>query len=117
MLALPVQTRSVYPSNHASFTYRQTIVALCWEIAEGICILARAGHRGIHPGANVAVDLLLWLAFTSLLTLAGLLGIAEGAGGSIFDYHSSRYYSTYADLLSAVTLKGQAILGLGALLT
>ncbi|KAK0389634.1 hypothetical protein NLU13_3209 [Sarocladium strictum] len=38
-------------------------VALVWNIAEGICILARGGHRGIHPGACVGVDLILWLGF------------------------------------------------------
>lgn len=32
-------------------------------MAEIICIFARGGHRGIHPGAVVAIDLILWLGF------------------------------------------------------
>jgi hypothetical protein len=38
-------------------------VAFVWSLAEAICICVRGGHRGIHPGACVGVDLILWLGF------------------------------------------------------
>jgi hypothetical protein len=38
-------------------------VAFVWSLVESICICARGGHRGIHPGACIAIDLILWLGF------------------------------------------------------
>ncbi|KAH8887884.1 hypothetical protein GQ53DRAFT_843985 [Thozetella sp. PMI_491] len=92
--------------------------AFCWAFAEGICILARGGHRGIHPGANVGLDLIIWLALTATLSLLGIIGIAQSTY-DLFDYiySSSRYSYLYSDLLSSAAGKGQAILGLGSLLT
>jgi hypothetical protein len=37
-------------------------------LAEAICICARGGHRGIHPGACVGVDLIIWLGFVGSAT-------------------------------------------------
>ncbi|KAL2186966.1 hypothetical protein L209DRAFT_752783 [Thermothelomyces heterothallicus CBS 203.75] len=39
------------------------VVTFIWDIAESICIWKRGGHRGIHPGAVVAIDLLAWLGW------------------------------------------------------
>ncbi|KFY07419.1 hypothetical protein V491_08530 [Pseudogymnoascus sp. VKM F-3775] len=37
--------------------------ALLWNIAEGITLIVRRrSYKGIHPGACVGVDLVLWLA-------------------------------------------------------
>lgn len=42
-----------------------------WDVAECICIWKRGGHRGIHPGAVVAVDLFAWLGwgFVNLIVI------------------------------------------------
>lgn len=42
-----------------------------WDVAEIICILKRGGHRGIHPGAIIAMDLLSWLAWAWLCVFIG----------------------------------------------
>lgn len=90
------------------------IVALAWDIAEGICILVRGGHRGIHPGACVGVDLILWLGLIASTTILGLLGLGSAR---FFFYYNSYYYdyydydydsSFYSDLIS----KSRATLGL-----
>ncbi|KAH8176700.1 hypothetical protein LIA77_05118 [Sarocladium implicatum] len=48
--------------------------SLIWNIAEGICLVVRGGHRGIHPGACVGVDLILWLGFSSCSIMFTLFG-------------------------------------------
>ncbi|KAK4184373.1 hypothetical protein QBC35DRAFT_59274 [Podospora australis] len=119
-----------------------TVVSFCWALAEGICIVVRAGHRGIHPGANVALDLLLWLAFIILTVVLFLVGVAttvisdvysggndwsgynrdSGSSSSPYGGSSSssrdRYnYDNEVDKqLEAVAAKGQALIGLGATL-
>ena len=60
-------------------------LSLIWNFAEGICVLTRGGHRGIHPGANVALDLILWLGLTGMCVALALLG----AGASVV---SGSYY-------------------------
>ncbi|KAK4209036.1 hypothetical protein QBC37DRAFT_324681 [Rhypophila decipiens] len=63
-----------------------TIVSMCWSLSEMICIYVRGGHRGIHPGACVAVDLLLWLAFigaTAMLSLSQTLDDAVAKGKAL----------------------------------
>jgi len=98
-------------------------VALAWSLAEGICILARGGRRGIHPGACVGVDLILWLGLTACTTMIALFGIASA---HILGYYSYSYgyyddYYGYSDLdgynLSDLIGKGRAIVGLSASLT
>jgi len=39
----------------------QVFVSVQWCIAELVCIIKLSGHRGIHPGANVGIDLAIWL--------------------------------------------------------
>ncbi|KXX80754.1 hypothetical protein MMYC01_201472 [Madurella mycetomatis] len=58
----------------------QSVASAIWSFSEILCIFARDGHRGIHPGACVAVDLLLWLALapgTAILFLRGMLQDAQ----------------------------------------
>jgi hypothetical protein len=103
----------------------QAAVSAIWSLAEGICILARAGHRGIHPGANVALDLLLWLGLVAGTVLLWLLGVAtllvSSSSSWLYDYnrdYDSRYdYSGVSDAISRVAAMGQALIGLGATLT
>ncbi|KAK4223253.1 hypothetical protein QBC38DRAFT_373524 [Podospora fimiseda] len=47
-------------------------VPFIWSVAEAICIWKRPGNRGIHPGAVVGVDLIIWLGlgFVHLVMLA-----------------------------------------------
>ncbi|KAM7208412.1 hypothetical protein V8F20_001390, partial [Naviculisporaceae sp. PSN 640] len=83
-----------------------TVVSICWSLSEMICIYVRAGHRGIHPGACVAVDLLLWLAFIAATAMLSILGIAT--------YNDD--YESVSQTLNGVAAKGQALIGLGATL-
>ncbi|KAK5662273.1 hypothetical protein OQA88_8179 [Cercophora sp. LCS_1] len=92
-------------------------VSLAWNVAEGICIVTRGGHRGIHPGANVALDLLLWLALVCVCVALWFLGLASSAIGSY------SYFSSYDDLYNdayysarEIAGKGQAMLGICAVL-
>ncbi|KAL2756390.1 hypothetical protein ACRALDRAFT_1081731 [Sodiomyces alcalophilus JCM 7366] len=39
------------------------IAAIIWEVAEFITLCARGGRVGIHPGAHVALHLLIWLVW------------------------------------------------------
>lgn len=66
---------------------------MIWTIAESICIVVRPGRRGIHPGANVALDLILWLLFipaTAALTFISFASDFEAA----VDESSSSYYGS-----------------------
>ncbi|KAH6998362.1 hypothetical protein BKA56DRAFT_664955 [Ilyonectria sp. MPI-CAGE-AT-0026] len=59
-------------------------VAFIWNFSESICLCVRRGHRGIHPGAVVGVDLILWLGYlVAIVIFAIWTGIADG------------YYYTY----------------------
>ncbi|KAL8297333.1 hypothetical protein RB597_006432 [Gaeumannomyces tritici] len=49
------------------------IVSLGWQIAEFITVGVHKDRRGIHPGAHVALHLLLWLTFAMTVTLLGFL--------------------------------------------
>lgn len=97
------------------------LVALAWSLAEGICILARGGHRGIHPGACVGVDLLLWLGLTACTVMIALFGIASASIlSSYYGSYSSSYYDYYdfdGYNMSELIGKGRAIVGLSAALT
>ncbi|KAK3291649.1 uncharacterized protein B0H64DRAFT_409668 [Chaetomium fimeti] len=97
----------------------QAAVSTIWSFAEGICIITRAGRRGIHPGANVAVDLLLWLG---LVVGTVLLWLGGAAAPVTFRYYYSGdgydqdRYDTLTELTRLAGL-GRALLGLGATLT
>ncbi|RYP88808.1 hypothetical protein DL769_000235 [Monosporascus sp. CRB-8-3] len=80
-------------------TIPQAGVALCWSVAELITICARTGQRGIHPGAHVALHLLLWLGFCASLglnglSLASMLIYSEYSEYYDYDYDYD-YYDTY----------------------
>ncbi|KAH6842413.1 hypothetical protein B0I37DRAFT_381868 [Chaetomium sp. MPI-CAGE-AT-0009] len=101
----------------------QAIVSAIWSLAEGICIIARAGHRGIHPGANVALDLLLWLglvAGTVLLWLTGVVAARVASSDWPDSYNVDIVYDGYdiggGDIASVVRM-WEALIGLGAALT
>jgi hypothetical protein len=68
-------------------------VAFVWNVAEGISILARGGRRGIHPGACVGVDLILWLGFL----VASVMYILFGYGWYFYTYGD--IYFTDSDIL------------------
>lgn len=54
-------------------------LSIVWNVAHMLVLLTR--HRSIHPGANVACDLLLWLG----LTVTGFFATV-GAGNSLWWY-------------------------------
>ncbi|KAK3349660.1 hypothetical protein B0T25DRAFT_247531 [Lasiosphaeria hispida] len=68
------------------------MLAACWDVAEGIAILARDGHRGIHPGANVGMDLVIWLAFAVTEFFLFLSGL-ENDPASFVRYYDDNNYS------------------------
>lgn len=84
-----------------------------------MCILARGGHRGIHPGACVAVDLLLWLALAPGTVILFLFGITTTVVANVSDYRDSPdlYGDTMLGGLQDALTRGQALVGLGAALT
>lgn len=86
----------------------QAVVSAVWSLSEGICILARGGRRGIHPGANVALDLLLWLGFVAGAVLVWIVGI-----GDYYDYYDYRGRGVQTRAAGL----GQAMIGLGSTLT
>ncbi len=104
-------------------------LSLIWNISEAICIVVRGGHRGIHPGANVALDLILWLGLAGADVALWLIGIASSVIGYASSYSSyGSYGSSYDDFndvfgddlsntVSGIRTKGQAMLGLTAVLT
>ncbi|KAH7162764.1 hypothetical protein B0J13DRAFT_536913 [Dactylonectria estremocensis] len=75
-------------------------VAFIWDVAESICLCTRRGHRGIHPGAVVGVDLILWLGYIVAVVLFGIIwGVND-------DYYYSYYYSSVTNY--------RALIGFGA---
>jgi len=84
------------------------IVGFVWDVAEAICILARRGHRGIHPGAIVAIDLLLWLGFIAATVLYGVFHF-------FFDTYSYSYSSYYYSEATALVYISRATLSFGVL--
>ncbi|KAK4165477.1 hypothetical protein QBC43DRAFT_186142, partial [Cladorrhinum sp. PSN259] len=43
---------------------------------DALCIVCRKGHRSIHPGVNVALDLVLFLSFIGTIIWFSLLSAA-----------------------------------------
>ncbi|KAI1485584.1 hypothetical protein F5X96DRAFT_321593 [Biscogniauxia mediterranea] len=84
------------------WTVPQASVSLIWSIAELITICARSGHRGIHPGAHVALHLLLWLGFIVGLGLTGYLLTFATLYGDYYDYYEY-YGNNYVELMRALT--------------
>jgi hypothetical protein len=89
----------------------QAGIGLCWSIAELITICARFGHRGIHPGAHVALHLLLWLGFSAAVGLtAYLLSFALECdyycrnNYYYYNYYSDTYISSEQALLAFLSL-------------
>jgi hypothetical protein len=97
----------------------QAAVSTIWSFAEGICIITRAGRRGIHPGANVALDLVLWLGLIVGTVLLWLLGVATPVTFGYYNYADSYNQDRYDTLTEMARLArlGQALLGLGSTLT
>ncbi|KAK4140580.1 uncharacterized protein C8A04DRAFT_14828 [Dichotomopilus funicola] len=101
------------------------IITFCWDIAEGVCILKRPGHRGIHPGAIVAVDLLAWLGW--LVVDFFLITYELFAYDDYMDrvYDDNGYYRYVPHKLSPqeqaivndVHAKGRAMMAFGILIT
>jgi hypothetical protein len=64
----------------------QIVIVFCWDIAEIVCIFARGGNRGIHPGAIVAIDLLAWLGWIIAAFFLGASGVTNRGYWWIDDY-------------------------------
>lgn len=88
------------------WTAPQAGAALLWSIAESATLCAlrapKPTHRGIHPGAHVAVQLLLWLSFGAGLGLtARLLKFAVAFTASddpdVYPEYNAYYYGENED--------------------
>ncbi|KAH6898286.1 hypothetical protein B0T10DRAFT_102967 [Thelonectria olida] len=73
-------------------------LAFIWNVAESICICVRGGHRGIAPGAVVALDLLIWLGYLAAVVFHGIWGISDyyyeygyESGNEFSEGHGSAY--------------------------
>lgn len=64
-------------------------VSICWNVANVIVRLCRA--RPMHPGANVGMDLILWLAF------AAALGFSYFGAILLLEYNPTYYSGYYGD--------------------
>ena len=99
------------------------IVTFIWNVAEIICIRARGGNRGIHPGAVVAIDLIAWLGWAFILVLFSASGIVRRPRYLIEDYSGYYRYNYDEDkvtdedrkLEDEIRGKGRAILAFLAL--
>ncbi|KAK4133963.1 hypothetical protein BT67DRAFT_434565 [Trichocladium antarcticum] len=100
------------------------VVTFGWDLAESLAIWFRAGRRGMHPGAVVAIDLLAWLGWV-IVTFA-TVPISMNPEYYISDYnrddtynHRSRSSDVTAEdqkLADAVRAKGGALVSFSALL-
>ena len=64
---------------------------MIWTTAESICIVVRPGRRGIHPGANVALDLILWLLFIPATAALSFISLASDFEAAVDEQSSSDY--------------------------
>lgn len=74
----------------------QAGLALVWQTAEFITVCASSRHRGIHPGANVALHLIIWLITACALSfLAVYVAIDQYNIDDGYDYGYYGYYDDY----------------------
>jgi hypothetical protein len=74
------------------------IACIIWALAEGITRIVRKFKAGIHPGAHVAVSLLIWLAAAWVVALEGAVLIAVNDSEPRRRRPSSRYDDDYPEL-------------------
>ena len=87
-----VNTFSYEDQDLANIT--QAALSLIWSFSEIICIAVRGGHRGIHPGACVGLDLIIWLVFLVMVIIYALVGVLFRPYGSSYDYYGYNYGDT-----------------------
>jgi hypothetical protein len=104
------------------WTAPQAGITIIWAIAEFITICARRNHQGIHPGAHVALHLLLWLGYAASLGLNGyFLALAATVSYWYYgyddydDYYGYSGYSNYYGYTAILPLM-QALAAFCALL-
>jgi hypothetical protein len=62
-------------------TYHQAFCQWSGPQRKPSLVLFTLGHRGIHPGANVALDLILWLGIIPSIAFALFFGIIDRKEG------------------------------------
>ncbi|KAL2129891.1 hypothetical protein VTI74DRAFT_7166 [Chaetomium olivicolor] len=102
------------------------VAVFIWNVAELICILKRGGNRGIHPGAIVAIDLIIWLGWGLVdLYLIGsgittraryMIEDYSGYDGYRYRYDPSKVNDEDKTLEQEVVAKGQAMVAFATLL-
>ncbi|KAK0653579.1 hypothetical protein QBC41DRAFT_238678 [Cercophora samala] len=76
---------------YAIFIIPSAAACIAWDAAEIVCIMKREGNRGIHPGAIVGVDLILWLGLVFLTLLCVSFSVVNAR------HHVNGYYDSYYD--------------------
>ncbi|KAJ9130528.1 hypothetical protein NKR23_g12153 [Pleurostoma richardsiae] len=67
-------------------------IALIWQIAEFITLCARGGYRGIHPGAHVALHLLIWIGWAVAVGIYSTLLSYDLGDYQDYGYDYDDYY-------------------------
>jgi len=93
--------------NIAYYASPPAIILLIWDAVEFIALCARKG-QGIHPGAHVAVELIMWIACTSIAGLAFVY-----AYGIDKEAKAGEYYTVEEEgLLKGIAMKTRVLSGL-----
>ncbi|KAI6779632.1 uncharacterized protein J7T54_008250 [Emericellopsis cladophorae] len=85
-------------------------VGLIWDLGEMVAVLVRGGHRGTHPGAVVALDLVLWLGFIVAVVFYALYYM-----GDIYYYGSYWYEYESLSEIGETIIMSRVILALGSI--
>jgi hypothetical protein len=77
----------------------------------------RGGHRGIHPGAIVGVDLIVWLGWIFVLYFMVDVGLVTDSGYLVANPTSSYGRTSEQEaLVSELLGKGRAMMAFGSLI-
>lgn len=93
-------------------------MALIWQTAEFITVCASSRHRGIHPGANVALHLLIWLVAIVATSFMAVYVSLDQSDVSYYSNTSNYYYYGAGELrwIKKIFAIEQAILAFTVLL-
>jgi hypothetical protein len=102
-LSIAISVSQIYPDFTPPLLWCVPIIAVTaiWDGAELIAICARGSQngarQGIHPGAHVGVDLVIWLASILCTAIAaGMFVSAQGTLSQCADSSDADYYD-YCD--------------------
>jgi hypothetical protein len=91
------------PQNFETDVPLQVGLAGSWQIAEYITLCVRR-NRGIHPGAHVALHLLIWLGAATAVGFLTTFAVVDNADApySWDSYYGNSMYTDYLALEDAL---------------